>query len=87
MRNESREIILKIDIEVCNLNMKIDMIYDDEEKVKKNFFIYSNEAIIEHEFMTLHWKSHSSMNSQLKSKYSWIIHEMRIQRRKSQWII
>ena len=52
MTNESREIILKIDIEVCNLNMKIDMIHDDEEVIF--FFIYSNEIIIEREFMILY---------------------------------
>ena len=53
MRNESREIILKIDIEVCNLNMKIDMIHDDEEVIFFDFF-YSNEIIIEREFMILY---------------------------------
>ena len=70
VRNESREIILKIDIKVHNLNMKIDMIHDNEEEVKKKFFIYSNEVVIEREFMTLHRKPHSSTNSRLKSKYS-----------------
>ena len=63
VRDESRKIILKIDVEVHNLNMKIDMIHDDKEKVKKKFFIYSNKVIIEREFMTLHRKSHSNTNS------------------------
>ena len=63
MRDKSKKIILKIDIEVHNLNMKIDMIHDDEEEVKKKFFIYSNEIIIEREFMTFHRKSHSNTNS------------------------
>ena len=63
VRDKSREIILKIDVEVHNLNMKIDMIHDDKEKVKKKFFIYSNKVIIEREFIILHRKSYSNINS------------------------